>query len=112
VILQKSLEILGVKCQFNLGRITECFVMKKDYSRKIGLFSPLCASEIFSYDDEKEDSLVECLDCKKTFTRDEIREANQENIANNVEAVEKEIMRDIESHLKKILKGNKHFKIK
>ena len=80
--------------------------MKKDYSRKIGLFCPLCANKIFSYDDEKEDSLIECIDCKKTFTREEIKEANKENISNNVEAVKSEIMGDIKSDFKKMFKGN------
>ena len=86
--------------------------MKKDYSRKIELFCPLCANKVFSYDDENEDSLIECVDCRRKFTRDEIKQANQENISNNLESVKKEVISDIREDFKKMFKGNKNLKLK
>ena len=83
--------------------------MKNDYDRSIEMICPVCGGKTFHYDNEIENGNVTCIQCKKEFTRDELREANQENISVNLDEIKKEVMDDITADLRKMLKKNKFF---
>ena len=90
--------------------------MKSDYSKKVEMICPLCGSTTFEYDTEKEDGDVTCISCKRVFTRDELFNANQENLNANMEDIQNEVLKDtaheIKNMMKKTFGNNTNFKIK
>ena len=86
--------------------------MKQNYDRSVELICPVCGGKTFSFDNEIDDGDVTCVQCKKIFTRDELNEANQENISVNFEEVKKEVIDDINKDFKNMFKNNKHFRLK
>jgi len=83
--------------------------MKESYDRSVELICPVCGGKTFSFDNEIDDGDVTCIQCKKVFTRDELNEANQENISVNLEEVKKEVVDDIKEEFKNMFKKSKHW---
>ena len=91
--------------------------MKKDYNRSIVLRCVICGSaDHFEYNDDK--SYVKCTLCNREYLggEEELIELNEAMIAEEVDCLEKEIMKDAEKDIrdmfKKALKGNKFISFK
>ncbi|HGM6931577.1 MULTISPECIES: hypothetical protein [Stenotrophomonas] len=88
------------------------------YSRSITLACPTCASTQFEYDEEETsgEAPMKCAGCERVLTRDELKEANAENIEEHLNEVKKQVTQDLQKHLHDTLKnafrGNKNFRIK
>ncbi len=89
--------------------------MRKSYDRSISLRCVVCgSSEHFEYNDDK--TYVKCTLCNREYLggEDELIEMNEAMIAEEVEAVKKEVAKDIEKDfrnmLKQTFKGNKYIK--
>ena len=87
--------------------------MKKKYDRSVSLRCAVCGSaDHFEYNDDK--SYVKCTLCNREYLGglDELQEMNEAMIAEEVEAIKKEVIEDAEKEItdmfKKVLKGNKH----
>ena len=87
--------------------------MKKKYDRSVSLRCVVCGSaDHFEYNDDK--SYVKCTLCNREYLGglDELQEMNEAMIAEEVEAIKKEVIEDAEKEItdmfKKVLKGNKH----
>lgn len=84
----------------------------KDYSREITLLCPVCGNDQFeSLDVEDGDELTapdtiryKCSDCKSIYTKAELINSNNESIEDNIDEMEKEVMKDLEKKLKKMFK--------
>ena len=82
----------------------------KDYSRKITLYCPLCGNDQFeSLDVKHEDAInapdavrFRCSDCQSVYTKAELIENNNESIEDNIEDIQKELIKEFEKKLKKI----------
>ncbi len=81
----------------------------EDYSRKVQLFCPTCGSTELEDSEETEgwDTLYQCISCENQFSRQNIIEANHENIQKHVEEVKGEIIGDFQKMFKKIFDKNK-----
>lgn len=89
--------------------------MRKSYDRSISLRCVVCgSSEHFEYNDDK--TYVKCTLCNREYLggEDELIEMNEAMIAEEVEAVKKEVAKDIEKDFRNMLKqtcrGNKYIK--
>ena len=78
--------------------------MKDNYSRNVELICPICGGVSFSYDENNLNTIYTCINCKNNFTKDEILEANSENIDINLTEIKDSVIKDIEKDFKKILK--------
>lgn len=84
----------------------------KDYSREITLLCPVCGNDQFeSLDVEDGDELTapdtiryKCSDCKSIYTKAELINSNNESIEDNIDEMEKEVIKDLEKKLKKMFK--------
>jgi hypothetical protein len=84
--------------------------MKSNYNRTVELNCPVCHGKDF---DSTEDTAT-CRNCKRTFTRQQLQDANRSKINASVESVKKEVLNDVKTDFQKMLKksfGN-NFKIK
>ena len=75
--------------------------MKKDYSREVTLYCPVCGCSQFSCGDETwegcpEDTVFTCVGCGRGFEKDDLIERNSEVISANVDEVVDEIAADFE----------------
>lgn len=74
----------------------------KDFSREVTLLCPTCGNDQFEYPDESEEQaldekiLYKCTDCGSEYTKAELLELNQEVINNHIEAIEADIIKEIE----------------
>ena len=89
--------------------------MRKSYDRSISLRCVVCgSSEHFEYNDDK--TYVKCTLCNREYHggEDELIEMNEAMIAEEVEAVKKEVAKDVERDFRNMLKqtfrGNKYIK--
>lgn len=84
----------------------------KDLSRKVTLFCDVCGNDQFIKLDEIECELcdapdetrIQCLDCRKVFTKTELLEVNQEVINANIEEIKSEAIKEMEKKLAKALR--------
>ena len=84
----------------------------KDLSRKVTLYCDVCGNDQFATIDEITCELIDatdkvrmqCSDCKKIFTKDELLEVNKNVIAANVEDIKNDAIKELEKELKKALK--------
>lgn len=87
----------------------------KEQSRSIEINCPVCADNMFQHN-EDENSLIVCNSCSTEFTRDELKEANTENIEQHKkEMVDKainEVKKQFQKDIKNIFKNSKNFKVK
>lgn len=83
------------------------------YSRTIEMHCPTCGGTEFKSDEAAgAESPVTCTSCGLQLTRDDLREANGQNIAAHVDEVKKEVVQDIRKAFRDAFKGNKSFRIK
>ncbi|WP_313457992.1 hypothetical protein [Stenotrophomonas sp.] len=88
------------------------------YSRKIILNCPTCTGTQFEFDEAETsgDAPIKCTSCERVMTRNELKEANAENIGAHLEEVKKQVTQDVQKQLhhtlKKAFRANKDFKIK
>lgn len=79
-------------------------------SRKVTLYCPVCGNDQFILHDidnlldAPDDTLIQCADCKKTLTKAELIEENQDVINANIEEVKNEAIKEINKELRKIFK--------
>lgn len=84
----------------------------KDLKRNITLLCPLCGNDQFEsidceFEDLKdapEDIRLRCSDCDSIYAKQELIEANSENIDYAVEEMKDEIVKEFDKELKKVLK--------
>jgi uncharacterized Zn finger protein (UPF0148 family) len=85
------------------------------YNRLIVMHCSTCGGTDFEYDPE-DDGPIRCTSCDRVFTRDELIQENGETIDANVDEVKKEVVADLEKHmrdtLRKAFSGSKFIKIK
>ncbi len=81
-------------------------------SRNVMLYCPTCGNDQFScvnaeiddLSDAPDDTRIQCADCKGIFTKAELIEANQDVINANIEEATRDLMKDLEKKLKKMIK--------
>lgn len=88
------------------------------HDRTVEMQCPTCAGTTFEFDDGFADGVgsARCINCDRTFTKDDLIAENTENLTEHV----KEMGRDIKADLVKELRasfrnatrGNKHVKFK
>lgn len=87
----------------------------KEKSISIQMLCPVCADIDFQYDEE-ENSLIICNSCASEFTRDELLEANAENIHQHKKGLAdqavSEVKKNLQKEIKNIFKNSKVFKVK
>ena len=87
-----------------------------NYTRSIPLNCPTCGSTQFCGANEEASALVTCASCGRTLTSDELLRENSENIAEHVEEVKVQVVKDVskqlQDSLKKAFKGSKNIRIK
>ena len=71
------------------------------YDRSISMQCPTCGGTDFESDEGSE---IRCIQCDRTMTKDELREANSERIQAEVEEVKAEIVKDIKRDFSKMFK--------
>ncbi len=91
--------------------------MKKNYDRSISLRCVVCGSaDHFEYNDDK--TYVKCTLCNREYLGglDELQDMNEAMIAEEVEAIKKEVTQDVEKDfsdmIKNAFKGNKFISVK
>ena len=77
------------------------------YNRSISLLCPTCGHDQFQYDDEDELIPVTCQQCEIEMSRDDLIEANAENIEINKNEVIGEVTNDIQKQFKDMFKGSR-----
>lgn len=87
----------------------------KEKSISIEMLCPVCADIDFQYDDE-ENRLIICNSCASEFTRDELLEANAENVNQHKKEFADQAVSEVKKHLQKeiknIFQNSKIFKVK
>ena len=85
------------------------------YSRSITLHCPTCGGTDFA-SASTESEVVKCANCALELTKDDLIGRNQENISAHTDEIKREVVADLEKHLKKSLvdafRGSKNIKIK
>lgn len=90
--------------------------MKENYNKRVQLRCATCGGEDFNFNEDK--SYIKCNLCNREYLGgyDELVEYNQENISENVQAMEDEVRDDLQKGLsdmfKNAFKGSKHIKFK
>lgn len=89
--------------------------MKNDkYDRQINLLCPACGNTQMEYLEYYED--VKCICCGRLTTHDQLIEENGESIDLAINDIKKEVSKDMQKRLDKILKnafkGSKNIRIK
>lgn len=77
------------------------------YNRSISLLCPTCGNDQFQYDDENELAPVTCQQCKTEVSREDLIEANAENIEINKDEIIGELQKDVQKQFKDMFKGSK-----
>ncbi len=80
--------------------------------KKINLICPICGNDQFSSLDvpmeELKDGLetnrVQCSDCRRIFTKEELLNENQGRIDNEVEQIKEDITKQLDKEIKKIIR--------
>lgn len=87
----------------------------QEQSRTVEMNCPVCADTMFQHN-EDENSLIICNSCSTEFTREELKDANAENIdRHKKEMVDKaidEVKKQFQKDIKNIFKNSKNFKVK
>lgn len=75
------------------------------YNRSVGLICPTCGGDQFAYDGDADTvESMKCASCDREFSREELMEANSENIAANVEEMGREITKDAAKEMREALR--------
>jgi hypothetical protein len=81
------------------------------YDRSIEMMCPTCGGKTFS-GLEPESPMVTCSSCGLSLARDDLRQANETNIAAALDDVKNEVVADLRQTFRNAFKGNKNFRIK
>ena len=82
--------------------------MKKNgYDRQISLRCPTCGSELFSYDANDENGIIECGECHLTLSREQLQRENGELIEETWREIAVEVRKDFKKEISKIFSGGK-----
>lgn len=89
--------------------------MKENYNKSVQLRCSTCGGEDFNFNEDK--SYIKCNLCNREYLGgyDELVEYNQENINENVQAMENEVRDDLQKlsdMFKNTFKGSKYIKFK
>lgn len=90
----------------------------EDYNRIIGLQCPTCGCTSYEYEQGADETIemAKCASCGREITKDELLQANSENIQEHIAEVGKQITDDLvkefKTSLKKTFKGSKYIRIK
>ena len=79
--------------------------------KKINLICPICGNDQFSsldvpmeeLKDGFETNRVQCSDCRRIFTKEELLNENQERIDGEVEQITEDIKKQFDKEIKKML---------
>jgi hypothetical protein len=74
--------------------------MKSNYNRTVELACPICHGKNF----DSTDDTATCRNCRRTFTRQQLQDANRSKINTAVESAKKEVFNDVKTDFQKILK--------
>lgn len=83
----------------------------KKYNRTITLLCPTCGGSDFKFE-ECENSFVQCVQCERELTRQELEAENSELIQESLNEVKTQVSEDIEKMLVDAFRGNKHIRFK
>lgn len=83
------------------------------YNRHVTLFCPTCGNSEFK--EEEGSEIVECTNCRRKLTREDLIKENGENISEHISEMKKEIVADVtrefKETFKKALGGSRFIKI-
>lgn len=88
------------------------------YSRQVLMLCPTCGGDQFSYDsaDTQDTAIYTCARCGLQISKDDLIQANSENVQEHVKEIGQEAVKDIAEEFRRSLKnafrGNKHIRIK
>lgn len=84
------------------------------FNRSIELLCPTCGTSSFSQptDAQAAPELMICASCGLEISRDDLIEANRENIDETVKEVGREVVGDLKRELAKAFRGSKLIKFK
>jgi hypothetical protein len=77
----------------------------EEHSKEVHLRCPTCGNTQFSFDENDLNKAIECPNCKRTITREELIQLNSKEIQNAVDEMKKDIIGDISKQFKGIFKG-------
>lgn len=86
------------------------------YGRSISLNCPTCGNTQFVGSGDNSAEPIACSSCGRTLTTDELIHENSENIAEHIDEMKEQVIKDISKHFKETLKnafkGSKNIRIK
>lgn len=82
------------------------------YDRSVGLHCPTCGATQFHHDEHDESAPVTCASCGLQISRNDLIEANGENIAAHVGQMKDEVIADVRKQLRDAFSALKSFKVK
>ncbi|MFT3755283.1 MAG: hypothetical protein QM769_04955 [Pseudoxanthomonas sp.] len=77
------------------------------YDRSVELQCPACGGNQFEHGEHDNAAPITCTGCGLVISRDDLIQANGENISINVDDVAKEVMDDLSKQLRQAFKGLK-----
>jgi transposase-like protein len=86
-------------CQ-NLYKYKDEEAMKNNFNRTVELICPTCHGKDF----DNTGGLATCKNCKRTFTSQQLQDANRAKINATAESIKKEVFKDIKTDFQKMLK--------
>lgn len=81
------------------------------YNRSISLNCPTCAGDQFEFDGE-DAQIFKCASCDREYKKEELINANSENISEHTKEIGKEITDDLLKGFRKSFSKNKNFQFK
>jgi hypothetical protein len=82
------------------------------YDRSISMQCPTCGGTEFESESDDDSRPIRCPACGFTTTKDELIQANQENIGAHVDEIKEQVLNDLTKSFKDAFKGNKFIKIR
>lgn len=84
----------------------------QQYDRSISMQCPTCGGTEFEFESKDDSQPIKCPACGFTTTKDDLIEANRENIDVHVDEIKEQVLSDLTKSLKDAFKGNKFIKIR
>jgi hypothetical protein len=84
------------------------------YNRNINLLCPTCGGNHFESESGTAETveILSCARCKRKMTKDDLIEANSENVSEHINEIRRELVEDVREQLKRAFSNNKFFKIR
>lgn len=85
--------------------------MLNNTEKRINLICPICGNDQFSsldvpmeeFNDGLETNRVQCSDCRRIFTKEELMRENQWQIDNEIEQIKDDITKQLDKEIEKML---------